>query len=93
MQVSILVWHYYSYRKIGHTKRKAVFSVVLEFFSEKLTNELKEILERNSNKKFDDVELQDIGRHILQFVTIKEHQNNTKTGVETLQKHFNNAKI
>lgn len=44
----------------------------LNYFSEKLTLELKSILESQFSVKPDGIELQEIGRHIAQFVLLKE---------------------
>ena len=45
-----------------------------KIFSEKLLCELKEILKTSSSTELDDMELQEIGRHIAQFVLVKETQ-------------------
>lgn len=44
----------------------------LNYFSDKLTLELKGILESQFNTNPDEIEVQEIGRHIAQFVLLKE---------------------
>ena len=47
----------------------------LDLFSERLTLELKGILSPLSGAEQSDVRIQEIGRHIAQFVFLKETQN------------------
>ena len=54
----------------------------LNLFSEELTSELEGILALMTNAKQSDVEIQTIGRHIAQFVFLKEILGAVKPGAK-----------
>lgn len=51
----------------------------LNYFSEKLTLELKDILKAQFNTEPNDMEVQEIGRHIAQIVLLKHSKRLTLT--------------